>query len=320
MRVVTRAALLQLALAGLGATAVPGTASAQTVTIRAGGAIDDGITPLLLAQHDGYFQRHGLEVEFSRLNSGSAVAAAVAGGTFDVGKSSVYSLISAHAHGIPFQLIATTSEYHSEAPDAALLVRSDASMRKATDLAGKIVGVASLEDVNAVATKAWVDKNGGDSQALRFLEVPLSALGAALQIGRVDVAPMQEPLLSTALAAGNARILGYHNDGIAPRYANAGVFATADWIAKNTASAAKFAQAMQEANRYLAAHESEGVPLIAQFVGIDPGATIRHPGRPLYLAVADVQPLIDAAARYKIIPQRFPASELISGVALRPPR
>jgi len=75
----------------------------------------------------------------------------------------------------------------------------------------------------------------------------------------------------------------------------------------------KFNRAMREAAAYVAAHEDETKPLAAQFAGFDP-ATLQnfHPGqRALSLGPADLQPTIDLAARFKLIPKVFPAGDII---------
>ena len=47
---------------------------------------------------------------------------------------------------------------------------------------------------------------------------------------------------------------------------------------------------------------------------------MHHPGRPLYLDPARLQPVIDLAARYHVIAKNFPAADLISAAALKPGR
>jgi len=249
-----------------------------------------------------------------------AVAAAVAGGSLAVGKASIYAIIAAHARGFPFQLIAPTGSYSAANPDEALLVSAASPIHSAADLDGKILGVASLQDLNMVATEAWVDKNGGHSSTLHFIELAPPSVMAALFAGRIAAAPVQEPMASTIMASGKARNIGSFFDGVASRYQTAGVFATADWVARNHDVAARFARAMRDANAYLGKHEDEGVPLIGAFIGITEGEKVNHPGRPLYLIPAEIQPMIDVAATYKVIAQGFAAQELISPAALKPPR
>jgi NitT/TauT family transport system substrate-binding protein len=246
----------------------------------------------------------------------------VAGGSLDFGKGSIYSIIAAHVRGFPFQLIAPTGSYSSADPDAGLVVAAASPIRVAADLNGKILGVASLQDLNMVATEAWVDKNGGNSADLRFVELAPPSVLEALVAGRIAAAPVQDPMLATIMSSGNARNIGHFNDWIAPHYQSAGVFATSDWVARNRDVVDRFARAMRDANAYLGKHEDEGVPLIAAFIGVSAksAAQMRHPGRPSYLVPAEIQPVIDIAATYKIIAHGFSAQELISPAALQAPR
>ena len=41
-----------------------------------------------------------------------------------------------------------------------------------------------------------VDKNGGDSKSVHFLELPFTEMSAALKAGRIDAAMLSEPVLS----------------------------------------------------------------------------------------------------------------------------
>jgi ABC-type nitrate/sulfonate/bicarbonate transport system substrate-binding protein len=129
-------------------------------------------------------------------------------------------------------------------------------------------------------------------------------------------------MLAFARASDKLRVVGFQNDGVAKHYQSALLFANADWVAQHRDTVDRFVRVVREANAYTSAHESEVAPLIAQFVGVDAGSLskVHHPGRPLYLDAAQVQPLIDLAARYHVIPQSFPAADLISPAALKPSR
>jgi NitT/TauT family transport system substrate-binding protein len=319
MTTLTRASALRAGAVLCAAATVPRRLEAQGLTIiRIGAAMDDSTTPILFADHAGYFKRYGIAVQITKVDSGAAVAAAVAGGSLDLGKASIYAIIAAHARGFPFQLIAPTGSYSGSTPDEALLVAADSPIHSAADLDGKILGVASLQDLNMIATEAWVDKHGGHSATLRFIELAPPSVMAALFAGRIAASPVQEPMASTIMASGKARNIGSFFDGIASRYQTAGVFATADWVTRNRDVADRFARAMRDANAYLGKHEDEGVPLIGAFIGITEGENVHHPGRPLYLVASEIQPMIDVAATYKVIAHGFAAQELISPAALKP--
>ena len=294
----------------------------ESPLIRVGAALDDQSTPLLYAAHAGIFKKYGLNVEIDKLGSGSVVAAAVAGGSLEIGKSSTYAFVLAFAKGLPFTLIAPIAYYRDEAPDGALLVAAKSTFKSARDLSGKTLGVTTLQDFNMLATLAWIDQNGGDSTQVKFVEIPPPAIAAALEAGRIDAAPVFEPVYTGAVSSGKARVAAYPYGSIAKRYSGAVLFANTKWVADHRELVDRFNHAILEADQYVAAHENEAIPLIAEFVGIDPALLLKmhHPGRATSIDASDIQPLIDLAAKYKIIPKAFPAQQTICECALRPAR
>jgi len=161
--------------------AMPALASAQALTaISIGGVPEESATPALWARQSGIFRRSGLDVTIEPQNSGSAISAAVVGGSYAIGKSSLVSLIIAHAKGVPFVLVAGGGLYDAKNPNFGLVVKADSPLKTAADLNGKSVAVSALNDLYAIGTKAWMDKNGGDSSTIKFLELPISAVADAI--------------------------------------------------------------------------------------------------------------------------------------------
>ncbi len=311
------------ALAALALT--PAAARAQNpasnaIVLNVGCALDDQTTPLLYAQSAGLFAKAALDVRIQRLTSGAAIAAAIAGGTLQLGKSSILNLIVAHARNIPMTLVAPASIYRGERPDGGLIVASASKMKNAKDLADKVIGVASLNDLNAIATQAWVDQNGGDAASVKFVEMSPAAVAAAMDQSRIEGATLWNPLLTQAIATGHARFAAPVFDSIAKRYQVAAWFGATDWVAKNRSTVERFNTAMHQANVYVAAHENETTGLISSFLGVDPsdlGKMARSTPAP-YLVAAEIDPVIAVAVTYKKIGKSFPANEMISDAALKP--
>ncbi len=307
----------------LACAATPVLAADAPVELRIGAGLDDQSTPLLYADHAGLFEKAGLHVEIVHLNGGgAAIAAAVAGGSLDIGKANTLEVIAAHARGIPFTIVAPAAYSTVASPEAAIIVPLDSPIHAARDLVGKTLGVTGLVTPQVLATKAWLDANGGDSQSVHFVEIPPPAVPAALEAGRIDAAPIFEPTLTQALAGGKIRAIAYPYGAIAKRFEDADFFTTTAWAAQHGDAIVRFARVMHDANLYVAAHESEMIPLIAAYVKIDPAvlAAMHHPGRALYVTPSELQPLIDAAAKYGFIAAPFPAQELVSDLALKGPK
>ena len=221
-------------------------------------------------------------------NSGSAISAAVVGGSYAIGKSSLVSLIIAHAKGVPFVLVAGGGLYDAKNPNFGLVVKADSPLKTAADLNGKSVAVSALNDLYAIGTKAWMDKNGGDSSTIKFLELPISAVADAIAAGRVDA--------------------------IALRFMYTGWFTTMDYLAKNQATVEKFVRAMRESSAYVNAHPADTVDVLAKFSAMEP-ARIAKMHRISYATALDprlIQPMIDACAKYKVIPAAFDAKDMIA--------
>ncbi len=193
------------------------------VAIRASGTAADDSAPVLYALRAGWFRNAGIDLTYTRVNSGAATAAAVIGGAVDIGKSSLVSIINARARGIDLKLVAAGVLFRDTSPDVQLVVAPDSPIHVAKDLNGKTISVPALDDSNTVATKTWLDVNGGDSKSVQFIEVPATAAAAAVTQGRIAAATLVRPYLSRAVSAGQVRILANVYAAIATQF-------FADWL------------------------------------------------------------------------------------------
>ena len=294
---------------------LPSLARAQALTpITVGGVPEESATPALWAASSGIFKRNGLDVTIEAQNSGSAIAAAVAGGSYAIGKSSLVSLIIAHAKTLPFVLVGGGGLYNTNSPNFGLVVKADSPIKTAADLNGKSCAVSAINDLYTIGVKAWMDKNGGDSTTLKLLELPISAVADAIAAGRVDAGGLIDPELRSGIDAGKIRWLARDFDAIAPRFMYSGWFSTVEYVAKNRATVTSFAKALREANAFVSAHPAETVDVMAAYTKID-AARIAKMNRISYATSLDpklIQPMIDACAKYKVIPATFDAKDMIA--------
>jgi NitT/TauT family transport system substrate-binding protein len=301
-------------------TAVPSVAQTPApVTLRIASNAADDVTPLLYAQKNGLFAKAGLDVQIEKMNSGAAVTAAVVGGSIDIGKSSLLPLISAHVHGVPIEIVAPGEMWLNSAPISGLVVKKDAPIASARDLDGKTIAVVAINDLTHTGVRAWMDQNGGNAKSVHYLELPSSAVLAALADGRIDAANVSNPAFAQIVASGQVRILGRPSSAIANRYLVTAFFATDTFLTKNGDAAAKFAQVLRTAAAYTNTHHAETVAMTAAFWGIDPAVLTGMVRATVALAVEprEIQPVIDAAAKYGVIDAGFDARRLISPQALR---
>ena len=206
-------------------------------TLAIAGVPEDSITPVLYGVQSGLFKRNGLDVQVSPERSGPAITAGVAGGAYQIGKSSIAPLIEAHAKGLKIALVAPAGVYTSAAPIDAMFVKVDSPVKTAADLNGKTYGVYGIGDIYTISARAWMAKNGGDPNSLKFVELPISAMVEAIATGRVDAGSMNEPALQIALTSPRLRKLTDVFAAIAPRFLYTGlVFASIDYATAHRAA------------------------------------------------------------------------------------
>lgn len=282
-------------------------------TIRIASAPDEDILGALYGQQAGYFQKVGLTVDVQPANNGSAVAAAVVGGSIDIGKSSMISLLAAFQRGIPIVIIAPAANYNAAAPTIGMLVAKDSPIHDARDLNGKTLSVSSLNDQFQMANELWVDVNGGDSKTLKFVELPTSAAPDAVADGRVAASTIVMPNLARAVDSGKCRIVGRPFDAIGRLWTIAAYFTTRDYATKNRDLILRFRTALFQASAYVNAHPAETAQALATFTGT-PLATVQHMTRTTLGTTMDaklIEPLIAPAVKYGLLKQAFDPRTMI---------
>jgi NitT/TauT family transport system substrate-binding protein len=311
------AALALISLTTVLPSAIAGAQSETVVQVGVGPV--DAAAGIFYADKTGLFKKYGLNVNLTRLPNGAAILSAIAGGSLALGQGSALALVQGYAKGLPFVAIGGDSTYDPSRLDYGLLVPVDSAITKPSDLEGKTFGVVSLFDQNSLATFAWLDAHGIDRTTLRYVEMPASAMLAAMEQHRIDAATFYEPFYSSLKATGKVRTLADPYSAIGKRYADALLYGNRTWVDAHRDLVDKFLRAMREASFYVGAHESDVAPITAEYTGADPATllSMHHGGRTVLLAPDMLQPVIDVAAKYKVIDKAFPASDMICSCALR---
>jgi NitT/TauT family transport system substrate-binding protein len=313
MRVAALACLAVLVLAAGGFVPAAAQTDAGATVLRIATTADDNSVPVLFAQRTGRFKAAGLDVQIQQVANGAAIAAGIAGGSYDIGKASLTSILTAHLRGVPFTIVGAAGIYDAKAPYGVLLVPSDSPVHTAKDLEGATLASGGLNSIDEVAVRAWMERNGADPRAVHFVEIPQSAQQAALEAHRIAGAVTNRPQLDAALAGGKVRVLAPVFSAIAPTFMSSGWFATTDWADKHPEALARFLRVLVDTSRYANEHHAETAPILAAFSGV-PLAVIEANPRTILgtsLDVAAVQPVIDLAAKYGLLQRPFPAREVL---------
>lgn len=312
----SRSDWLAAAAAGAATLAARPARAQAPALVRIGTSASEANADVFYAVDQGYFDRVGLAVDVKVLLNGPAIAAAMVGGSLDVGSSSPFVFMNAFRHGLPFTMIAPGAIYESALPGTLLCVAAGSPIKTAKDLAGKIVAGISLGALDQLSIFAWLDQNGGDSTTVKMVEVPPSTMTEALESGRVSAALIPEPQLS---AAGNRVVaIGKAYDAIAKVFMISNWFATTDWAAKNPVALGKFREAMAQTGQWSAANPEKAAVILEKWIKIKEPRIRTHMAPKLDVAM--IQPICDLAYKYKMIDAPISAADFIWNASSVPRR
>ncbi|HEV8020423.1 MAG TPA: ABC transporter substrate-binding protein [Candidatus Lustribacter sp.] len=301
------------ALAGLGA----GLAAASASPAWANDPLHIATVPIdagaqaYYALDQGFFRDAGIDAQVDAIASGAAVLAGVASGALDIGFSNLISIAVAYKHNVPVTLLAPASLYLAAVPTSVLMVPANSPAKTARDLNGKTFGANGLKTITQYSAQVWMDKNGGDSSTVKFVEMSFPQIIEALGANRIDAAIVADPFI--AQAEPGARVFANAYDAIAPRFIIGCFFTTTSWAAAHADLAKRFAQAIARTAQWANTHQPQSALILAKYGKMDPSAAAKMK-RVQYaprFVISEMQPEIDLAAKYGGLTATFPADELV---------
>jgi ABC-type nitrate/sulfonate/bicarbonate transport system substrate-binding protein len=254
----TRGAL-GLLLAGLLAGSSPAWAQSK-MTIATG--VDPVFSAYYVAQEEGLFKKHGLDVRINTGPSGSAMVAFLVNGQIESAFGSEIAGIANHNLDPNVVVVA----------QAARLVRWIAlvgrNVESLDQLKGKKVGVARGSG-GEVFWLAMLDKLKLNAADYTVVNVEAPEMVAALERGNIDAYAVWEPWVTRGLAAvKNTKVLRTQ-EGILEQ----GVFIYMNqaWIKKNPEPAAGFMRALVEATELINKDRPRAAKAVSAFLkSLDP--------------------------------------------------
>src|SRR5665213_2649669 len=157
---ISRSAWLASSAALCAAAALPHRAEAQSPSLTVGAGLIEPQAQAYYARANGFFKARGLDVEIVTSSNGAATTAAVAGGSMQIGITSVLGLAQAIGRGLPFATFAPGGVHDSRFPASGLLVPADSKLTSAKDLGGKTVAVSTAKGLDQLVVSVLVAKLG----------------------------------------------------------------------------------------------------------------------------------------------------------------
>lgn len=231
--------------------------------------------PVYVGKEEGIFEKYGFDVTISTGQGGAAILAAVVAGQAQFGFGNSVSLMQAQEEGLDIVMIANGSlegdpDNVPENPQNVVLVPGDSPIETAADLNGKRISINSLGNASELATRVAIDKAGGDSSTIEFVQMPIPDSLPALEQGQVDAIFVIEPFTSTALKDGARAIVAPFTESMPDASASIANYFTSTALAeKSPQLVADFTAALNESNLWAQAHPEEMRDAVSRIMGID---------------------------------------------------
>jgi NitT/TauT family transport system substrate-binding protein len=288
----------------------------ESTSIKVGLIKIGDVLPFWVAEKEGFFKEVGFsQVTGTEMAGGAAIQPAVQSGQLDLGWSNNVSMVLAHTQNFDFKFFAGGVFLTKDTmQNQSILVKKDSPIKTAQDLVGKTIGMNTLGNLNELAARAWLDREGVDPTKVKMVELGTPLTVPPLVQGRVDAATANEPAITTALAKGDVRILTgdpFASFGDEPFLA--GWMSTGKWLDAHPKTAQAFGQAMQKAIDWIKQNPDEANALLTEKTGIPAavvGKMVKSVDKP-EITPEDLEPYVEASKKYGLTKTTFDASELL---------
>jgi NitT/TauT family transport system substrate-binding protein len=256
--------LAGFALAILGAvTQQP--AAAQTKIKMTYTAVS-GFAAGYVAEQQGFFQKHGVDVDFIQTPISGNIPSVVVSGSVDVGGPTMPSVLQANDAGLDLVVFAGGAVYPLSGD--VLIARMGSGIEKTADLKGKTVGVPGIGALLHIMLRRDLKANGVDPDSVRYVEIGFPQAGDALKSGQIDAYPSQAPFTARILQSGAGQAVSNWLSAT-PDGTPTVVFATTrQWANEHKQEIEAMRAAMREALDFIKTHRDETNQAIGKYTGL----------------------------------------------------
>jgi NitT/TauT family transport system substrate-binding protein len=288
----------------------------ELTPVTMGVVVTTSTVPIYVAQSEGIFEDHGLDVELEAVQNFAAAAPSLLNGQINFATAATAPVITAIDEGMPLLAVAGTSATVEDprAEGNQLVVRTDGGIEDILDMAGHKVGTNAVGSGPYAAILASYVRAGGDPDDIEWVVMPMNEQVAALESGELDAAVLAEPFTGMALSDGHEAIFSaYREPGyeiMEPDSPYVVLLSSETYLAENAEIAGRVRDAMIEANEVAEENPDLVVELLVSEAGMDPEVAeeIALPGFNGILTGDEMQTIADAMYEAGLIKQPFDGS------------
>ena len=231
-----------------------------------------------VAEQQGFFQKHGIDVDFIQTNISGNIPAVIVSGSVEIGGPTMPSVLQANDAGLDLVVFAGGSVYPLSGD--VLIARNGSGIEKTADLKGKTVGVPGIGALLHIMLRRDLKANGVDPDSVKYVEIGFPQAGDALRSGQIDAYPSQAPFTARILQSGAGKAVSNWLSAT-PDGTPTVVFATTrTWANAHRKEIEGMRAAMREALDFMKTHPQETSQAIGKYTGL-PAAVVASLPQPM---------------------------------------
>lgn len=227
-----------------------------------------------VAKEVGYFDKHGLDFEFSLTTNTTMTPAALMSETVQIGGITPPMILQANEQGLDLVVVAGGTATPDPAGTSGMLARTGSGIKTAQDLIDRKIGVPGLGGTFDILAKKWVQSKGVDFRKITWVEVPFTRMGDTMKAGLVDVVAATLPFYARITDAKIGYDMGDLFAGVPDGSLLAFYGASRDWARKNPDAVKALRASLDEAVAFIAdpSHTATVQTILAKYTKLPVGA------------------------------------------------
>lgn len=273
------------------------------------------VEALWLANENGVFADHGIELDLTVTNNPAALPLALNSGQFDIIQTTWGAIAFSQIQGLSIVGIAPIDDTGTdETKDDSVLASLESSgIESLEDLEGKTVAVNTINNLASIQVESALEDAGVDPSSVKLVPITFPSQAAALKSGRVDAASMLEPFFTTLDLEEGLNVLAGVSIAVAQMAPMQGWAATEGYVEDNPEVVKGFQEAIVASNQYAIAHMDEMVDRLPEFnEGITPeiAGQMRMPRWVTTVNTAGLQELLDVQYEKGVMEEKVKAEDI----------
>jgi ABC-type nitrate/sulfonate/bicarbonate transport system substrate-binding protein len=221
-----------------------------------------GMARAEIAESQGFFKKHGLNVEVTQFRASPELNTAVVSGAIDIALSGITSVLTGRQRGLPLKAFFV----ETVAPFYYLLASPDIESMKDAVAKGAAAGVSGIGSLDYTITRYLFKRAGLDPDKIKYIQAGTPAQRtAALEAGRVQIAISVVPEKYAVLRRGKVREIARMSD-YSKNFALETFWGREDYLAGNTEAVRRFLAAMDDTAQWIRT-SPEAPDVLAMFIG-----------------------------------------------------